>query len=163
MTENRFGRIDLHTHSDCSRDADRDCTVARMCEAAVRNGVGILAVTDHYEIGYDYKFDPLARESAFAQAEETFAGQIRLRRGVELGEMLDGPEEAGRIRSAVPYDIVLGSLHAIRPCGDFHDLDFGRRTDRELLSFWAQYREDLIRLAEEGDFDALAHIRYPER
>ncbi|MBO4366402.1 MAG: hypothetical protein J5843_01960 [Clostridia bacterium] len=156
-------RMDLHTHCVFSFDADRDATPANLCEAAVRNGIGILAVTDHYDIGYPYKFDPLEREGPFCQAKERYEGRVQLLRGIELGEMLDDPEEADRIRSAVPYDVVLGSLHGIRPFGDFCYLDYENRTDAELLGQWDRYREELTRLADEGDFDVLTHIRYPER
>lgn len=155
--------MDLHTHCVFSFDADRDATPANLCEAAARNGIGILAVTDHYDIGYPYKFDPLEREPSFSEAKERYAGSVQLLRGIELGEMLDDEEEADRIRSAVPYDIVLGSLHGIQPFGDFCYLDYDNRTDSELLYAWERYREELIRLASEGDFDVLTHIRYPER
>ena len=154
---------DFHTHSLFSKDAARDMTFGNICEAALENGVGSLAVTDHYDIGLPYKFDPLAREEGFLEAKDRYAGRVNLLRGVELGEMLAGPEEADRIRTAVPYDVVLGSLHALQSCGDFYDLDYANRTDEELRSLWQAYLEELTDLAERGDFDILTHIRYPER
>lgn len=154
---------DLHTHSIYSFDAERDATPAGLCGAALRNGVGILAVTDHYDIGYPYKFDPIERETAIEAAKKEFADRVMLLRGIELGEMLDDPEEAQAVRSAVPYDVVLGSLHGLSGEGDFCFLDYENRTDADLLGLWARYREELVRLASEGDFDVLTHIRYPER
>lgn len=154
---------DLHTHSRFSFDAGRDMTFANMCASALEAGVGILAVTDHYDIGFPYKFDPAEREEEFLEAKETYAGRVDLLRGIELGEMLDGREEAERIRNAVPFDVILGSLHGLRPEGDFCYLDYAHTGDGELLSLWERYLEGLAELAANGDFDVLTHIRYPER
>ncbi|MBQ3934907.1 MAG: histidinol-phosphatase HisJ family protein [Clostridia bacterium] len=154
---------DLHTHSVYSVDAARDMTIENMCLSALHRGIGCLAVTDHYDIGFDYKFDPVSREEDFLSAKEKFAGRLDLLRGLELGEMMDGPEEADRIRSAVDYDVILGSVHGRLPGLDYHDLDYRQYEDDAIVRIWKDYLEAMTVLAENGDFDILAHIRYPER
>ena len=159
----RFRKCDLHCHSVFSKDAARDMTFENLCAAAAERGIGMLAVTDHYDIGLPYKFDPAEREPDFLEARERFKTDLTLLRGLELGQMMDGPVEAAAVRSAVPYDAVIGSIHAPLPYGDFYALDYGSLSDEDLKGRWDIYLTKLTELAEKGDFDILAHIRYPER
>lgn len=175
--------IDTHTHSRFSLDADRDLTLSRLCGAAVRRGLTCVAVTDHYDLTparpsvpdsgeagtyppcpfIPLTFEPALREKELAEAREAYAGKLTILRGIELGEMTADPAEAERVLSEAPFDVVLGSLHAIRGKGDFYDMPYGELSDAELFARWEQYLAELYEMVSFGKMSVLAHIRYPEQ
>ena len=97
---------DLHTHSNNSFDAKS--SVDDICRAAIERGLYAVAITDHCEapfirFGDDCEFgcfDRLIPQSIAdtAAAREKYAGQLRVIRGLELGEPLDEPDVTARAR-----------------------------------------------------------------
>ena len=88
-------------------------------------------------------------------------GRIRVVFGIELGQIHRQPEAAAQILAANPYDFVLASLHRVE------------HTDLSLFNYQAidgkalrrTYGEELLEIAEKGDYDCLSHLdlirRYP--
>ena len=153
---------DMHTHSDNSPDAEN--SVIEMCESAVRKGIGCFAVTDHCEIDlYRTEHTDIAlRQSYFdiLKAEDVFAGQIEILRGMELGNALCDRELAQQAVGHYPYDLVLGSLHHPEGVEDFAFLHYNTVDVDALLT---RYFRELEEMARWGGFDVLAHLTYPLR
>ena len=154
---------DTHVHSHYSKDACRNMTFDAMCETALQKGMTAIAFTDHYELPFDYKFDPASREKEFAAAKEKYAGKLTLLRGIELGEQTEDFAEANRVLSLADFDLVLGSQHAVRGWDDFYDVPYPALSDAELRALWEQYLSELYETVSFGTLDVLAHMRYPER
>ncbi|HPE16293.1 MAG TPA: histidinol-phosphatase HisJ family protein [Oscillospiraceae bacterium] len=160
--------IDYHTHSSCSPDADSSMSL--LARAAICAGLDELCITDHIDL-LDYDVSPVrthdwapAREQ-FAAARERYGDQLILRFGVELGEATEDFEAAARILGAAPeLDFVLGSIHNTAPQfgrRDFYFLESEREETCRAMS--EAYLEELLLLAEKGDYDALSHVTLPLR
>jgi len=105
-------------HSAFSYDAEPQNTIGHMIETAIAKGLAGIAVTDHLDPLWPDEAEPStldvpAYEAALAAAENTYGGQIRFAKGIELGFI---PGEALRICedavSGYPYDFVIGSVHS---------------------------------------------------
>ncbi len=154
--------IDMHTHTDNSPDGHHSAMY--LCEQADMAGLRAIAFTDHVEVDF-YKqdsFDRVARHSFFeaTKARSAFMGKLLVCLGVELGQPMYDVKTAEEIISALPYDIVIGSVHNLNGVKDFCFLDYAEHDVDSLLT---EYFDELIKLAQWGKFDTLAHLTYPLR
>ena len=158
--------MDLHNHSLHSFDGS--CTVSAMCEAAVSKGIGVFALTDHYEVGgfedintdFDASFAQAAKD--VSAAKKAFAPGLQLLFGIELGEPLEDVDRAHRAIAAHPFDFVLGSLHNAPGRRDFYYYD--PKDESFQLAYELEcYFRGLLDIVHWGAFDSAAHITYPFR
>lgn len=162
------GRIiaDLHTHNCHSFDSRAlpDCCFS----AAVRSGVDIVAVTNHYDIdgildGIYPDYDVAADMLEIENGREKYGSSLRIIRGVELGQPHQRPREAQDFLAAQNFDYVLLALHNLRDVPDFSFWNFTEMTD-EMCEYWLdRYFAQVIELLEFPHYDALAHLTYPYR
>lgn len=156
--------FDSHVHTDSSSDADH--SLVYICEKAIQNNIMGLAVTDHYECATAERWNCYQRikQSMFQveKARASFGGEIRLTKGVELGEGHRFPIEVNRVMSITDYDFVLGSVHHIEGIGDPYELDFDDPKIIVADVLKAYYRDNLAMTKWNG-FDSLAHLGYTER
>ncbi|MBR5746444.1 MAG: histidinol-phosphatase HisJ family protein [Clostridia bacterium] len=162
--------IDNHTHSQYSGDipAGRGSSVRELCLAAEKAGLAQIAVTDHCDIDgiIDGYFVPLDHESVMRDviaAKEEFAGRVKVLFGIELGQGPHKPAESRELLAKYPYDIVLGSVHAVRGITDFSDTDLIASGEKGRRELWEKYIEELLETIAWGEFDVLTHITYPKR
>lgn len=152
---------DLHVHSACSPDAEEP--VSALCESAVKKGLSCLAVTDHCEIDafYEEHYDMRVPQSyeVYREAAPQYRGRLELLMGIELGQATADPELARRVVEARPYDVVLGSMHALPGRPDFAFFQAGS----EAPALFSEYLAQLRLLARQGGFDVLTHLTYPLR
>lgn len=154
--------VDFHMHTRWSPDSEAD--MASMCEAAIRNGVRAIAVTDHVEVdvflqdGYDKSLAASFREAK--EMQKRFEGKLRISCGVELGEPMHDLETAQAILDTYSFDFVLGSLHNLKDDKDFYHYDF---TYADIPSLMDRYFEEELEMARWGRFHSLAHLTYPFR
>ncbi|WP_159438215.1 histidinol-phosphatase HisJ family protein [Massiliimalia massiliensis] len=156
---------DYHMHTTVSPDGAN--TMEEMCEAAIQKGIREVAFTDHFEIfSPDFKgscYSPIDRFTleywqryvdAFARCKEKYGDRFSFKSGIELGQPHLNPKFSEKVLSMMPLDFVLGSLHKAEDT-DFSERDYlaGRNEDYCRMNL-----EELYRLADEGDFDTLAHI-----
>ena len=165
---------DTHTHTArCGHAGGSD---EAFIEAAFARGLDAIAVTDHAPFYWlpRERHDPtlamapevLPRyvEDVLALAER-YRGQIEVLLGLEA-DYVPGQEEAlGRLLTAYPFDVVLGSVHwlddwlldapssMVRYCENQAEVDV----------IWARYAELLIGAARSGLFDVLAHLDLPKK
>jgi len=158
--------MDLHTHSEHSHDADYP--VIEMCEAALKAGIGVFAIADHYDVNNldpDFSFlDKSMKRSVndTLAAKDLYQGKIEMLTGIELGQPLEKPGKADEILVSYPFDFVLGSLH--NAPGRLDIYYYNRPGDTDLFNAELEaYFAALLEMIRWGRFDAAAHITYPFR
>lgn len=161
---------DYHCHSFYSGDIPKGkgSTFDELCESAVGKGIKEIAVTDHFDIDgiYEGYFPPLDREGIyrdFLLSREKFAGKLSLLLGIELGQASHLPAESEKCLSDYPYDVVIGSIHAVRGIIDFADTDLITIGSAGREALWEKYLSEMLDTLKWGNFDILAHITYPTR
>ena len=153
--------VDLHMHSHFSFDAQPN-TVMELAAASIKRGLSVIAVTDHKD--YFWNHPPMELDLAGVQAEidkarAQYGGQIEILKGIELGEPNADPA-AMELLEAYPFDVVIGSLHAMPNDIDFYDMDYDNLDQEQLLR---DYLVEAKKMAEHGGFDVFAHLDYPLR
>ncbi len=150
---------DYHTHSAFSHDGHDDFPA--MLASAERAGLRELCVTDHCDIALPRPFPARERYEAYLSARSGNVTSVRLLLGVELGEAVHDIARAEEVAAAVPYDFIIGSIHALRGEEDFYHLR--SETEAEFHRLLDCYFRELTELAEWGHFDVLGHLAYPLR
>ena len=159
---------DMHNHSLHSHDAKS--RISALCEIVLQKGLAGFAVTDHFDNEYSKQTDTFSSIlDAFEDAGETetsYRDRVEILRGVEIGEGIWFPEEAQKMIAMRDFDVVLGSVHAVR----YKDLtvpysviDFSKVSEADVYGFWSAYFDDLIECAEMSDYDILTHLTCPLR
>lgn len=162
--------FDNHTHTQYSGDIPKGqgSSVRELCLAAIEKGFKGIAITDHFDIDgiRDGFFPPLDHDGVakdISEAKQEFKGKLKVLHGIELGQATHMPAEARLQLKSQPYDIVLGSVHAVRGIIDFADTDIASLTKNEYLALWEQYISEMLDTIAFGDIDVLTHITYPKR
>ena len=155
--------MDCHNHS--CRSFDGVPSVMWLARTAAERGLGGIAITDHCEINVQGKEKLWSFRRLRKSAQEALRARekgFNVLCGVELGQPTYHPETAKRVLDIADYDIVLGSIHYLRDGRDFYYLKY---TDGSCdpAKIYDQYLDEVLRMAEESDFDVLAHLTYPLR
>lgn len=160
---------DLHTHTRLSSDAEQGDgnDVVHYCRAALKKGIRHIAFTEHRDImtGDDgmINADLFESEKQCRAAQKIFDGKMNIMFGAELAHAHTHKEQAEKILSSQNFDFVLGSLHILSDGTDFYRIDYSQYSDADLRDLYASYLSELVNIAEECDFDSLAHASYPLR
>ena len=130
---------DCHSHSNCSFDGTRN--MRDMCMNAIEMGLVYYAVTDHCEcnqymnvphIPGGWYYDVVRQSYAeLLQNQERFPN-LKLLRGIELGQPLQDLNAAHDALTGRDYDVVIGSLHNIRDHDDFYHIGEHNPTEQEI-------------------------------
>ena len=157
-----------HTHTKNSHDSNAEIT--DICEYALRTGLSGFAVSDHCDC--EYHTDPLVRQgmfNSFADAENAkthYKDRLIISTGIEIGEALFAPDFANEIISSADWDLVNGSVHAVRfPKWDmpFSVIDFSDKDDKFINAYLKAYFDDVLEMIRKTDFDVLCHLTVPLR
>ena len=160
--------FNIHTHSEHSHDAQ--AKLDDLCEQALKEGLLGFAVTDHCDC--ECAADPKAFTSLLdswddcRRAKALYGDRLTLACGVEIGEALYDPAFARKVKDARPWDVVLGSVHAVRVEGweaPFSLIDFTDCDETFIRAYLRQYFEDLREMAATEDYDVLCHLTVPLR
>lgn len=161
---------DYHMHTHHSPDSRS--TIAEMAASARLRGLSEIAVTNHFEFfpsgnAQSSGNDPLALtnhgftlenfedyQEELHQFRECYPNAMPVRFGVEAGQPFEDPSYASELMDAFDFDFVLGSIHNLGHV-DLYVADY---TKQNLSWFCRTYLEALYRLADECDYDCLAHI-----
>ncbi len=162
--------FDNHSHTQYSCDIPKGegSSVRELCLSAIEKGIKGIAITDHFDIDgiRDGFFAPLDHDSIardIVNARDEFDGKLKILHGIELGQATHMPEESKQQLESQPYDIVLGSVHAVRGIIDFADTDIASLSKNEYVALWELYIREMLDTIEWGDIDVLTHITYPKR
>lgn len=152
-----------HTHTCHSHDGKG--TVNDICQKALEESIMGFAVTDHCDC--EYSSDASIPEKLSLSFEETkqcqklYKDKLIISCGVEIGEAIYNPDFAKRIINSQKWDVVLGSVHAVRLNNldmPFSVIDFNRFSDEMLSRYIEQYFLDMKEMLETQDFDILSHL-----
>jgi histidinol-phosphatase (PHP family) len=147
---------DYHTHSTFSCDA-RD-TIDAMCRKALEIGLSEIAITDHLDMHPKdscYNYYRMAEfHEALAAARKKYPS-LTIRAGVEVGEMHRFHEAVMPGIDALPYDLIIGSLHWVGDDIVFEREYFDRRTRDQAA---VDYFEEVARMVRFGGFNILGHL-----
>lgn len=159
---------DMHTHSNNSFDAKN--SVDEMCRSAIDIGLHAIAITDHCEAefikcGENCEFGSFDRQipqsiADINSAKEKYKGELKVIRGLELGEPMHDVEQTKHALAYGDFDFILASVHNLRNRDDFFYLDYSSVDINEILQ---EYFDELAETAAFEHFDSLAHLIYPLR
>jgi histidinol-phosphatase (PHP family) len=121
-------------------------------------GLKGVTLTDHWE----------SDKLVYHGKEEDWRGEFRddlpdnMMLGIELGSPHSEPRDAETLLASLPFDFVLGSIHAAPKRGDYAMMSTASRVETEaiLLDYIAEHMK---MLREFPNFDVFAHIGYPLR
>lgn len=160
---------DTHMHSSFSYDSSM--TLDQLCQTAIKLGLHGVTVTDHANLNR-FEENALIRNfkgmiPAFNKARDRYSNNLKLFCGIEIGEYLREPEKAKQILSLTDYDQIIAAIHFL----DFNNNDItfaaavfdNQISNEEIYQYISIYFDDLLKTAENFDFDVLAHITYPLR
>lgn len=149
---------DYHMHTHHSPDSR--ATIAEVAASARLRGLSEIAVTNHFEFfrdkkdhGYTIEIFEGYREE-LKQFREQYPHAMPVRFGTEVGQPFENPTYSEELMDTFSFDFVLGSIHNLRGI-DLYTADYNKEN---LDWFCRTYLEDLYRLADECDYDCLAHI-----
>ncbi len=155
--------FNCHTHSAFSHDGKG--TVRDMAENALKENLTGFALTDHCDCEYYYDRNMIENLSKSYQEslreKDNYKDRLEIISGIEIGDALYAPEFATKIIRSKNWDVILGSVHAVRIEGKdipFSLIDFTDFTDEEIHEYVTQYFCDLSETAQTTDFDILCHL-----
>lgn len=152
----------MHTH----HSGDSDAPPEAMIEAAIREGLGGICFTDHYD--YDYPeepeiflldFDAYRRESAILC--DKYSGRLPVLWGVEIGLQPHLAAHNRTVTSALPFDFVIGSSHVVHGVDPYYRAYYEGRSE---AAAYREYFESILEnLKTDADFDVYGHLDYVVR
>lgn len=155
--------INAHTHTSFSHDGTG--TAEDLCREALKNAIKGFAVTDHCDCECaDNKLMVSNIRASFFAAEEAkkrYSGKLTVLSGIEMGEVIFNRRFAEDIITSLPWDVVLGSVHAVRFKDfdiPFSVIDFSDKSDEFIDKYVTLYFEDLLETAKTTDYDILSHL-----
>ena len=157
---------DTHIHTWYSNDAH--CNMEEVCRSAWEGGLSAIAITDHFEFqkggvpSSDYLLRASARTAELARVKERWAGRLEVLRGVEIGQPHWNPEGSRAYAGSGDYDMVIGSLHDLRPDRSIYTAyDYSQQEVRDEM--YRQFFEEAREMVRVADFDTFGHYDYPIR
>lgn len=158
---------DFHSHSQISFDST--APLGQMADAAVKEGLAELCVTDHCDLLDEngarvYEFDWHSALEQYRSTAPAYSGALRLKLGLELGMGHIDPVSAEKILAQPELDFVIGSVHNLSP--EAGGLDFYFRDHSRLETCYHtldDYFSSMEKLAKTDFYDVLGHIIYPLR
>lgn len=163
---------DMHIHTSNSHDAF--VPMLKMCQSNVDAGVSIVNIADHCDVflcqddpGTDIYSNLLDCYEETKRVQAQLGDSCKILMGVELGEAIWYPAQCTKVLKTVPYDCVVGSVHAVR-CGynqDAHGMKIAYSqfpwqdmTLEQAHEVFAIYFEDLLKMVKAADIDVVAHL-----
>ena len=152
-----------HVHTEFSHDATG--SIDSIATEAIRNGLFGFSVSDHCDCEYisDSHLKSVLDSSFFSAetAKQKYNDKLIISCGVEIGEAIFDNSVASAVISSHPWDVVLGSVHAVRMNGfdmPFSQIDFSTMSDEFITEYTDRYFEDLYDTACSCDYDILSHL-----
>ncbi|MBR5389957.1 MAG: histidinol-phosphatase HisJ family protein [Clostridia bacterium] len=156
---------DCHNHTWFSFDAKGN--IDEMCRGAASAGVGIFALTEHYD--YDdrggeryYGARHARRMAEMKRAKQEWADRLELLCGIEIGQPHLDPARSRRLAAEGGFDLVIGSLHDLRPGREIYR-GFDYSSLEVCDAVYAQFFHEAEEMLETCDFDVFGHFDYPLR
>lgn len=157
-------RADVHMHTSFSHDSETE--PREMIEGAIKKGLEMICITDHYDKDYlgwgeESVFNADKYFQTLLPLREEYKDRIDVRIGVELGMQ---PQLGGfftEFTKKYPFDFVIGSLHVVDGDDPAIGTVFDGKTDVQVYA--RAFEEMLEDIENTPDFDVLGHIDYVVR
>lgn len=162
--------FDMHTHTNFSHDSKAE--PEDNCLAAISKGISGLAFTDHADMWYYNERNTLehivSSTDKAAELGAKYSGRLKVLRGIEVADAYFDPTVTAELVERVKPDVVIGSIHCLSYKGledAYSQMDFSESViNREkLVGLVDRYFELVTDMAENHDFDILAHLTCPFR
>lgn len=162
--------MSYNTHVHTHNSHDSSASLEELCKNAVREGLDGFAVTDHCDC--EFASSPGVKQSvlnSFDEVREFKAAAdcpLQITAGIEIGEALFDPVFASGIIKSRPWDMINGSIHAVRMKDydmPFSTIDFSDKSEKFIDAYLTQYFDDVLEMLETQDFDILCHLTVPLR
>jgi len=156
---------DMHTHSRNSHDSE--CPIADMAAAEAVRGIGAFAVTDHCDIlKYPQRNAPSIIKSSIAEMKAQNLKNIKLLKGVELGDGIWNKELSDYILGLTDYDVIIGSVHNLKYkdyVKSHAKIDFSQMPIEDIYGYLEMYFDDVFKTLQQFPCDIMAHLTCPLR
>lgn len=160
--------FDMHTHSRNSHDSKTPVAdSAKICQA---KGLAGFAVTDHLDVQHYHGQDISSHIADSAReveaAAQAYTGQMKILRGVEIGEGIWHEDYVTDLLKKQNFDVVLGSVHAVR-YKDMHmaysGIDFSVMSEEDLHGYLSLYFDEVMTMLDTIPCDIVTHLTCPLR
>ena len=160
---------DSHTHTNCSPDGSN--SVDEMYRRAKELELYYYTITDHCEcndydgahIGFSYRKWTDEGYRRMSESAERLHYDVRLLKGLELGQPVQNFSAAEDVLGARAYDFVLGSVHNIKGFEDFYFLKYDEMPEGYIDRLLTSYFGEMLQMVQWGKIDSVAHLTYPLR
>lgn len=158
---------DSHTHSIISRDSE--APRADMAKGAIDAGISEICFTDHYDIldidgSYNPHFDWAPVRLEQQKAQEAWGDQIKIRCGIEIGNVPTDFQCGDRVQQEPGLDFVICSVHNLSSeAGGLDFYDYRYKDPETCYIHLDDYFKTIMSSAQWGHFDTFGHIPYPLR
>ena len=159
---------DMHIHSRVSHDGrESGCDIAKAC---VEKNISAFAITDHCDIQLCDEMDVFAKVQGSLEeakiAREAYKDKVKVLLGIEIGEAIWNLDYAKNILSTLDFDVVIGSVHAVRYKGHYDaysTIDFSKFSEKMLGEYLNLYFDELLETLKTVPIDIMAHLTCPLR
>ncbi|MDN4606920.1 histidinol-phosphatase HisJ family protein [Sporosarcina highlanderae] len=151
--------FDYHMHSSFSKDCFVE--MEEMVRGAIAKGLTEICFTEHIDYDYpdeaiEFDFDKQKYTHRIEELRQLYDGQIRIRKGVEIGVQ---PHILGRYDEMLkkePFDFIICSMHTVERKGlHYGDIFKGKTVEEASLSY---YNELLYCVKNFDNYSILGHI-----
>ncbi|MDY0406822.1 histidinol-phosphatase HisJ family protein [Virgibacillus sp. 179-BFC.A HS] len=155
--------FDYHMHSDFS--ADCGTPMGETIESAIEKGLEEICFTEHIDYEYpdptiDFELDLSAYDAKIREMQAAYAGQIRIKKGVEIGVqpyLLPKYESLLRKES---FDFVICSMHTTQKKDLHSGAFFAGKTEEAYKIYYMELLECVRRFSM---FQILGHVDLVKR
>ncbi len=154
-------RQDYHIHSRFSVDSEAEMRAS--CQAAMDRGIDEIAFTDHLDFGPCDREEPFPTQTylaAIQKCRDLHGARLDIRAGIEIGEPHLFRQEVVEALGTGDFDVVLGSAHYAK---GMQPAWFEEFFEQPLDQAYEAYFSQVVDLAQNGDFDVLAHLDLVKR
>lgn len=157
-------KADFHMHTSFSTDAG--FSPEEMIQSAIEKGLRTICITDHMDMDFsedphEFTFDTGKYFETLKILQEKYKSAIDVRIGVETGLQPHLGERLHDYVNQYPFDFVIGSVHLIEGKDPYNGSLFREFSDKE--AYRKAFRETLLNLQKNTDFDVLGHMDYVVR
>lgn len=151
----KFYKGDMHVHSKYSYDSEM--SLERIIYEAKKRKLEYVGIADHVDFGNEatlFVIDRLKQrnEEIDKLSEKT---DIRILKGVEIGEPHLYRREMEYIQRIQDLDFVIGSIHNIK-----RKSLYAERNKKDLIN---KYYREVLKMVKEADIDIVGHLDYIKR
>lgn len=151
--------FDYHMHSSFSKDCNVE--MEEMVKGAIQKGLAEISFTEH--IDYDYPddsivfdFDKRKYRERIEVLQEKYDGQIRIKRGVEVGVQPHLLERYDDMLKEEAFDFIICSMHTVERKGlHYGDIFVGKTVEEASFTY---YNELLHCVKNFDNYSILGHI-----